>query len=70
MSVARIDDTPLRPYHSPKSMAQYLNVSERTVRAWIADRKIRSVRVGGQHRIAAEDLDVFLAKHTTEANND
>lgn len=59
-----------RPCFSPKTLAEYLEVSERTIRALIADDgkhppKLPSVRVGGVRRILAEDVDAYVAKHRT-----
>jgi len=39
-----------------KSGAQLIFVSERTLRRWIADRKIRSYRFGGIFRIKKDGL--------------
>jgi len=36
----------------PRSVAELLGVSERTVRRWIADETLRSTKVGGARLIA------------------
>lgn len=57
----------LRPFFTPKALAACLSISERTVRQMLADGKIASYKIGGQRRIAAEDVDAYLAKHRKEA---
>lgn len=42
------------------SLAEYLDVSERTVREWIGTGELASYRLGGCRRIAAADVDQFL----------
>ena len=56
-----------RPFFTPKTLADYLNVSERTVRQMIAEQRIDSVRVGGARRIPAEAVDAYVAKHLLKA---
>lgn len=55
-----------RAFFTPKALAAYLSLSERTVRQMLADRAIASYRVAGQRRIAAEDVDTYLAARRTE----
>ncbi len=54
------------PFFTPRGLAEYLNVSERTVRAMLADGKIASYLVEGSRRIAAEDVDLYLASRRDE----
>lgn len=42
---------------------KYIGVSERTVRTWIADRKIRVARLGGRIVLRLVDVDRFIEKH-------
>lgn len=49
-----------RPFFSPKSLAAYLELSERTVRELLAEGMIPSYRIGGARRVKAEDVDRFL----------
>jgi excisionase family DNA binding protein len=51
-----------KPFFTPRSLADYLNVSERTVRQLIAERRIASYRVGGARRIDPADVDRFLER--------
>ncbi|MGH3415532.1 MAG: helix-turn-helix domain-containing protein [Actinocrinis sp.] len=63
--VAGQDD--LRPFFTPKTLAQYLAVSERTVRQMVADRRIASYRVEGQRRIDHKDVESYLAGRRSDA---
>jgi excisionase family DNA binding protein len=67
MSALRIVEQDLRPFFTPKTLAAYLSVSERTVRQMLADHRIASVRVEGQRRIDHKDVEAYLARHRDEA---
>lgn len=69
MSALRIvvSEEERRPFFTPATLAEYLNVSERTVRQLIAEQSIESVRVAGARRIPAEAVDAYLAKHRSKA---
>lgn len=54
------------PFFTPKTLAQLLQVSERTVRTMLAEHRIASYRVMGQRRVSAEDLRVFLDRNRDE----
>ena len=56
----------LRPFFTPRALAEYLAVSERTVRQMLADRRISSYKVEGQRRIAPGDVEKYLARNRTE----
>ena len=56
----------LRPFFTPRTLAQYLSVSERTVREMLRTGQLASYRVAGSRRIAAEDVDAYLAEHRSE----
>jgi excisionase family DNA binding protein len=53
-------ETQRRAFFTPKSLAAYLHLSERTVREMLLRREIPSYRIGGSRRVAPEDVDVFL----------
>jgi excisionase family DNA binding protein len=53
--------TTRRAFFTPKSLARYLAVSERTVRGWIATGEIPSYLIGGARRIDPADVDAYLA---------
>ena len=54
-------------YYSPADVAAILNVSLRTVRVWINDGKLPSIRFGGKNgriiRISHQDLEAFLDQY-------
>lgn len=50
-----------RQFFTPKTLAAYLAVSERTVRQLLADGAIPSYLIGGSRRIDPADVDVYLA---------
>lgn len=61
-----VDTAARRPFFSPRSLAEYLEVSERTVRQWIMDGKIASYSIDGRRRIAADDVDRMLQRSREE----
>lgn len=50
-----------RAFFTPKSLALYLSISERTVRSMLAAGTIASYRVEGARRIDPRDVDSYLA---------
>ena len=61
MSV-RVTGQERRAFFTPKTLAQYLSLSERTVRSMLAAGKIASYRVEGARRIDPTDVDSYLAR--------
>ena len=64
------DETSLRT-NPPKVLnvpeaSKYIGVSQRTLRSWIADRKIKVVRVGGRVLLRLVDIDRFLESNLEE----
>ena len=49
-------------YYSVETAAAILDCSPKTIRGWINDRTIGSVKVGGLRRISAEDLGRIMEK--------
>lgn len=43
-----------------KEASIYIGISERTLRTWIADRKIKVVRIGGRIVLRLVDIDRFI----------
>lgn len=43
-----------------KDVVEELQVTERTVRRWIADGKLKAVKIGGGWRVHPRDLDRML----------
>jgi excisionase family DNA binding protein len=62
MSV-RVTGQERQAFFTPKTLAQYLALSERTVRSMLAEGKIASYRVEGARRIDPADVDSYLARH-------
>ena len=62
MSAVRVTKHQLRPFFTPKTLAEYLSVSERTIRQMLADGRIPSYRVEGVRRIDPHDVDAYLAR--------
>ena len=55
---------PNRPvYLSVAESAETIGVSQRTLRSWIADRKIKVARLGGRLIIRLIDLERFVDSH-------
>ena len=52
----------LRPFFTPKTLAAYLAISERTVREMLAKGRIASYKVEGQRRVSADDVESYLAR--------
>lgn len=65
MSV-RVTETERRAFFTPMTLAQYLAVSERTVRSMLAAGKIASYKVEGARRIDPADVDHYLANRREE----
>lgn len=66
-AIAVADREERRPFFTPKTLAAYLSISDRTARQLIADRVLPSVKIAGVRRIPAEAVDRYIAEHTDEA---
>jgi excisionase family DNA binding protein len=53
----------LRPFYTPRTLAQRLSLSERQARRLIADGDIPSYRVRGSRRVDPDDVDKYLARN-------
>jgi excisionase family DNA binding protein len=51
----------VRPFFTARTLAQYLALSERTVRQMLADGVIPSYLIGGSRRGDPADVDAYLA---------
>ena len=58
----RVTQLERRAFFTPKTLALYLSVSERTVRSMLASGRIASYRVEGARRIDPVDVDAYLAR--------
>ena len=63
MSAIRVAKQELRPFLSPKALAEYLSISERTVRDMLSKQRIPSYKVEGQRRIDPADVERYLARN-------
>jgi excisionase family DNA binding protein len=54
-----------RAFFTPKTLAEYLAVSERTVREMLSKGVIPSYRVAGTRRIKPDDVDAYLERNRT-----
>jgi len=54
---------PRRPFFTPRSLAAYLAISERSVREMLRDGRMPSYQIEGARRIDAADVDRYLAAH-------
>ncbi|MFN8160887.1 MAG: helix-turn-helix domain-containing protein [Solirubrobacterales bacterium] len=51
----------VKRFFTEKSLAEYLAVSDRTIRDWIRRGDLPSYKLGGSRRIDPADVEVFLA---------
>jgi excisionase family DNA binding protein len=67
--VAALDVSPgrRRAFFTPKALAVYLSLSERTVREMLRNRAIPSYRIEGARRIDPRDVDSYLAARRQDA---
>gem|GEM_PF-1282818 len=54
-------------FFTERSLADYLAVSDRTVRNWIRRGELPSYKLGAARRIDPADVENFLARHRDEA---
>jgi excisionase family DNA binding protein len=63
----RVTQLERRAFFTPKTLALYLSVSERTVRSMLASGRIPSYRIEGARRVDPRDVDSYLAAGRQEA---
>lgn len=63
VSALHVAKRELRPFFSPKALADYLSISERTVRDMLSKQRIPSYKVEGQRRIDPADVETYLARN-------
>jgi len=63
----RVVREPLRPFFTPRTLAEYLSLSERTVRQMLIDGRIASYRVEGSRRVDPTDVEDCLQSHRQQA---
>jgi excisionase family DNA binding protein len=62
----RVPDQERAPFFTPKTLAAYLALSESTIRAMLQRGTIPSYRIEGARRVAAGDVDAYLARRRDE----
>jgi len=67
VSTVRVAKQELRPFFTPKALAEYLSISERTVRDMLSKQRIPSYKVEGQRRIDPADVERYLARNRNRA---
>jgi excisionase family DNA binding protein len=67
VTAVRVRQQDLRPFFTPKALAEYLSISERTVREMLSKRRIPSYKVEGQRRIDPVDVEKYLARNRNAA---
>lgn len=60
VSAVSILSTDRRPFFTVKTLAEYLSLSEKTVRDMLARGAIASYKIQGSRRVKAEDVDTYL----------
>jgi excisionase family DNA binding protein len=55
-------DTERRPWFTPDTLATYLHVSDRLIRKWVAEGRLRSYKLDGCRRFDPADVDAFVAE--------
>lgn len=63
MTAVQVRKEDLRPFLTPKALADYLSISERTVRDMLSKQRIPSYKVEGQRRIDPADVEQYLARN-------
>jgi len=58
---------PASAFFTERSLADYLAVSDRTIRNWIKRGELPSYKLGSARRIDPADVDRFLAQRRDEA---
>ncbi len=55
-------------FFTERTLADFLAVSDRTIRNWIRSGKLPSYKLGAVRRIDPADVEDFLARHRDEAS--
>lgn len=63
MTAVQVAKQELRPFLTPKTLADYLSISERTVREMLSKERTPSYKVEGQRRIDPADVEQYLARN-------
>jgi excisionase family DNA binding protein len=58
--------TPVVAFFTERTLADYLAVSDRTIRNWIARGELPSYKLGASRRIDPADVETFLDRNRDE----
>jgi excisionase family DNA binding protein len=61
-----VDVEPRKPFFTVNGLATYLALSVRTVREMLSDGRLPSYKFEGARRIAATDVDAYVAANRDE----
>jgi excisionase family DNA binding protein len=64
------DRPPNQPLHCISTIAKRLNVSEKSVRRYIARGQLPAYKIGGQIRISDEDVNTLLMSSRVSKNHE
>lgn len=53
-------DTERQAWFTPDSLASYLQVSDRMIRKWVAEGRLRSYKLDGCRRFSPDDVEEFV----------
>lgn len=67
MTKTKSNGTGQEPYVSLEVVAEHFDVSEKTLRRWLADRKIPAIRVGRQIRLRLSDVEATFTRMGSES---
>jgi len=65
MSETTINTQP-QPWFTPDTLAAYLHVSDRVIRKWVAEGRLRSYKLGACRRFDPSDVEQFLSANRDE----
>lgn len=51
-----------RPWFTPQTLAAHLRVSDRLIRKWVQEGRLRSYKIDGCRRFDPVDVDDFVAQ--------
>jgi excisionase family DNA binding protein len=63
VTTVRVAKQELRPFFTPRALAEYLSISERTVRDMLSKQRIPSYKVEGQRRIDPADVEKLRERY-------
>lgn len=68
LDIGGMERKPTKPsFYTEQTLAEFLAVSDRTVRNWIRRGELPSYKLGASRRIDPADVEDFLARHRDEA---